>query len=214
MFEIGLMGFALLVMGLIIAPVRMTKSLSLLFGLGSLVLMSVMYLKFGNVLKWREHTAQQVKIAKAKEVLKSFKNADEVIQVLSSRLDHTPKSAHGWYLLGRIYASQHKWQRASESFKEAHELRPDKQVYFVHYAIALWQINQHMTPEARHLFNQILSHDANQPDALMFLAMDAYFRHQNELAIRYWTRLLALTPAGSEEAAMIKKSIEKAGKGE
>jgi cytochrome c-type biogenesis protein CcmH len=210
MFELGLMGFALLVMGLVILPVRSSKKLSWIVGLGSLLLMSVCYLQFGNAVKWRAHFEQQLKLAKAKQVLKSYKNPDEVIQALKLRLDHTPKSAHGWYLLGRIYASQNRWQLASESFKDAHDLNPGKQAYFVHYVIALWQINQHMTPQARRLFIQILSENPNQPDALMFLAMDAYLRHENKLAISYWTRLLALTPADSEEAKMIKKSIEKA----
>ncbi len=198
-------------MGLLIYPLRHLKKTALVIGLSFLVVSTLCYVQFGNRPVWQAHFEQQLKVAQAEQVLKSFKNKTEVIQALKARLKHTHESARGWFLLGRLYASQGAWLEASQSFKEAYYLATEKQTFFVEYVIALWQSNhQRMTPKIRRLFQQILTKNPEQADALMFLAMDAYQNHHHKEAIRYWTRLLALVPMGSKDAEMIQQAIERA----
>jgi cytochrome c-type biogenesis protein CcmH/NrfG len=130
---------------------------------------------------------------------------------LRAKLDDSPKSAKGWYLLGRIYSGQNEQQHAVDAFAKAYQFDPQNEQYMVNYAHSLWQLNnRQFTVQITELFSNLLKNNANQPDALAMLAMDAYTSHAYEDAIDYWQRLLKLAPQQSEEAQAIRKAIAKA----
>ncbi|MBI2786478.1 MAG: tetratricopeptide repeat protein, partial [Legionella longbeachae] len=141
----------------------------------------------------------------------SIKSPQELIDKLRAKLNVSPKSAKGWYLLGRIYSSQDDRQNAVDSFAKAYQLSPDNEQYAVNYAHSLWvSKNQQFTEQITELFARLLKNNPNQPDALAMLAMDAFVSHAYEDALSYWQRLLKITPPQSEEALAIRKAIAKA----
>lgn len=152
-----------------------------------------------------------IKQQRVQAMLKSMPNPPALIAKLKATLEKQPDSARGWYLLGRLYVSQNQWQEANEAFAMAHRLQPDDEQMTVNYIQNLWQLNhQAFDDKSRTLLNDVLERNANQPDALAMLAMDAYIHHQYQRAIDYWQHLLKLAPPQSEEAVAIRKAIAKA----
>lgn len=169
------------------------------------------YWQWGSRVKWVGYLHQQAIHQRAEAVMKSLKGPQELIDKLKHHLEKQPDSARGWFLLGRLYASQTQWTDAFNAFSKAHALEPDNLQTTVNYAQSLWQIkDQTFTPEVRQLFESILKNNPNQPDALSMLAIDAYQQHEYQQAIEYWSSLLRLLPKDSSEAMAIRKAIAKA----
>ena len=147
----------------------------------------------------------------AQAMLGSRQGRESVIQQLQDRLRQDPQSARGWYLLGRLHLGQGSWGLAVSAFARAHALQPDDEAISINYALSLAAANhQRWTPEARALLNQVLAKNPRQPEALSLLAAEAFEQHQDQQAIDYWQRLLALLPAQSEEAALLRKAMARA----
>ncbi|PWY54847.1 hypothetical protein DGG96_14925 [Legionella qingyii] len=169
------------------------------------------YFYWGGFGGWQEHVHQLNSQEQAKKMLESVKSPQELIDKLRAKLDDTPKSAKGWYLLGRLYTSQNKQQNAVDAFAKAYQFNPDDEQFAINYAHSLWVLNnQQFTQQITEIFSQLLKNNPNQPDALAMLAMDAFVSHAYEDAISYWQRLLKLAPEQSEEANAIRKAIAKA----
>lgn len=169
------------------------------------------YLLWGGFPQWQKYLHQQQAQLRVQKILASIKSPQELIVKLQARLREQPQSAKGWYLLGRLYSSQQEDKPASLAFAKAYALKPANELYAVHYAHSLWQVNQQQfNPQIVRLFEVLLKNNPNQPDALAMLAMDAFLNHVYEKAIAYWQRLLQQTPASSEEALVIQKAIVKA----
>ena len=99
---------------------------------------------------------------------------------LETHVHQHPKRTQGWYLLGRLYASQHQWKNAQIAFEHAHVLDPhDKRI------------------------------TVNWAQSLFILATDAYQKGQYQDAINNWQHLLTLIPPESEEAKNIRRMIRK-----
>lgn len=171
------------------------------------------YWQWGSRLKWLDYLNQQEMHQRAQKVMKSLKSPQELIDKLKHHLQQKPESARGWYLLGRLYASQNQWTSAYQAFLKAHTLKPDNEQITVNYAQSIWQTHQQtFTQEVRQLFQAILNKNPNQPDALSMLAIDAYQQHNYKKAIDYWSSLLLLLPQDSSESKVIRKAINKAQK--
>jgi cytochrome c-type biogenesis protein CcmH/NrfG len=144
-------------------------------------------------------------------MLRSIKSPDELITKLKEKLDNTPKSAKGWYLLGRLYVNQNDFTQATEAYAKAYKLAPANEQYVVNYIHGLWKLNnQQFNSRILRLLKELLDRSPNQPDALAMLAMNSFLSHDYEGAINYWQRLLKLTAPQSEEASAIHKAITKA----
>lgn len=162
------------------------------------------YWLWGSWLPYTTFTHQQA-------LLSTIKNPQELIDKIKTRLNQEPNSARGWFLLGRLYSSQNQWGAALDAFDHAHRLEPDNEQMTVNYAQGLWQNNyQKFNPEIRQILQTILETNANQPDAISMLAMDAFQEGAYTQAIKYWTHLLTLVPPDSEDAKAIRKAIAKA----
>ncbi|WP_298627108.1 tetratricopeptide repeat protein [uncultured Legionella sp.] len=196
---------------LLIYPLRRNLLASMLLLPVLMVMMAVGYYSWGDFSSWQQYIQQNESRERAQQMLKSVKSPQELIDKLKAKLDDSPKSAKGWYLLGRLYTSQNEHQNAVAAFAKAHQLNPDDEQYSVNYAHSLWMINnQQFNQEIIAIFNELLDKNPNQPDALAMLAMNAYMSHAYKDAIAYWQRLLVIAPEQSEESQAIRKAIAKA----
>ena len=169
------------------------------------------YGHWGNFSAWQKHEQRVTKQREVQAILTSVGGTDALISEIKKRLDKTPASAHGWYLIGKLYLTQHDNLHAKEAFALAYELTPDDEQITLHYAQSVWDSNQQaFNPSTRALLQAVLNKNPKQPDALAMLAMDAFTRHHYKTAIRYWEQLLTLVPPQSEEAGSIRQAIAKA----
>ncbi|VEG89895.1 tetratricopeptide repeat protein [Legionella spiritensis] len=169
------------------------------------------YLQWGAWFSWREFTRAEARQQQVKALLSSIKSPDELIQKLRRHLDDNPDSARGWYLLGRLYASRNEWQQAHDAYKKALQLKPDDELTTINYVQTLWQMNhRRLDEEGRTLIERVLRKNPDQPDALTFLAMNAYLGGHFQEAIDYWQKLLSMVPEQSEVALGLRKAIAKA----
>lgn len=207
--------FVLSLIALVIAiyPLRQIKFIKIVLTPIMAILVALAYWTWGAWPDWKDYQKQQAKQQQIQAMLKSIRSPQELIDKLKARVMQEPDSARGWYLLGRLYASQDRWQEAADSYAKAHELQADDLKITVSYAQSLWQINHRQFDDtSRALLQSVLQKNKDQPDALAMLAMDAFLGHSYQQAINYWQRLLELAPPQSEDAQAIRKAIAKAEK--
>lgn len=203
----------LLIIALMIAlyPLRKAKLSMLMLSPVLFFLVAVAYWRWGAWPEWKGYVHQLAKQQEAQVLLKSVRSPQELVDKLTAHLKKDPGSARGWYLLGRLYASQSQWPQATEAYAKAYRLQPANEQITVNYAQSLWQSNQQQFDDRiRALYQAVLKINNEQPDALLMLAMDAYNGHAYQQAINYWQRLLKIAPSQSEEAQAIRKAIAKA----
>ncbi len=206
-----LVTLSVLASALIIYPLRRNLFLSLVLIPIMFVLMFGGYHFWGGFAPWQAYVKNTNSQEQARAMLKSIKTPQELIDKLRAKLDDSPESAKGWYLLGRLYSNQNDSNNAVTAFAKAHSLKPQDEQFTVNYAQSLWELNQRQfNAQIRDLFNTLLKNNPNQPDALAMLAMDAFMSQSYEDAINYWQRLLKIAPQQSEEADAIRKAIAKA----
>lgn len=196
-----------LAMSLALWPLRQQRGMWL-WVLLLLVGSSLAYWQWGG---WRlllAYQHQEAQHQKAKALLQTVKNPQELIQKLQTHLASQPDSARGWYLLGRLYASQRQWDEALQAFKRAYENQPEDDQIAVNYAQSLLMRHQGRDEEtARHLLQAVLVRHPQQADALAMLALDAQHYHHADQALYYWEQLLRVVSPQSEEADAIRKAI-------
>ncbi len=144
----------------------------------------------------------------AEAMLRTIKSPAVLIEKLQQHLAAKPSSARGWYLLGRLYASQRRWEEATQAFSKAYQLKPKHDLIAVNYAQSLLARRQLDDSEvARKILKDVLDRHPQQMDALMLLAIDAQQRQAVDESLTYWRRLLVLVPDNSPEADSIRKAI-------
>ncbi|KTD29406.1 MULTISPECIES: tetratricopeptide repeat protein [Legionella] len=201
----------LLALPLALFPLRKSKGfmlvmLPMLIGASCLA-----YWRWGAWTTWQAYVHHEATQQQIQAVLQTIKSPVELIVRMKARLQADPNSERGWYLLGRLYASQGQWFEARDAFFKAFQLKPDDEAATINYAQSLWQLNQQQFNEQiRNIFKTLLQKNPDQPDALAMLAMDAFGSSNYQLAIDYWQHLLKLAPKHSEEAQLLRKAIAKA----
>ncbi|MFA6302989.1 MAG: hypothetical protein WC627_07640 [Legionella sp.] len=107
---------------LVIYPLRKNKTVTILLLPLIFILTALGYSNWGGFLLWQEamHQAHARKIAE--QMLRSIHSPQDLIDQLRAKLDDTPASAKGWYLLGRLYISQDDKKHADEAFGKAQSL--------------------------------------------------------------------------------------------
>ena len=211
-----LIGFLILLViacSIALYPLRPFQMSYVLWVLVLVILVGIGYWSWGAWPSWTQNSQNQAKKQHAQALLNTVRNPEELIDKLKATLNKQPNSARGWYLLGRLYASQNRWESARDAFASAHQCQPDDEQISVNYAHSLWQLHhQAFDKQSRGLLKQVLKKNPDQPDALGMLAMDAYARHDYQQAIDYWQRVLTVAPPQSEDADAIRKAIADAQK--
>lgn len=205
---------SIIAVSVVLYPLRKSTRIVMTIMIASILLVLPMlgYLYWGSGAEWSNYQKQLVKQEQIQALVKSVNGDPQaIIDKLKKRLTQQPNSARGWYLLGRLYASQENWQEAYSAYSKAHYLAPKSEKIAINYAQSMWQLNnRQFTETIRELFQSVLQKNENQPDALAMLAMDAFVGHSYQRAIDYWQRLLNIVPPQSEDASAIRKAIAKA----
>jgi cytochrome c-type biogenesis protein CcmH len=149
---------------------------------------------------------QQQKIVK--EELAKIRNPDQVIEQLQAHLKLHPESAEGWYLLARLYLGMQRYNQAEHYFATALHLQPNKNIYVIGYAEAVFfNHQQQLTPKAELLLQHLLAQNSLDVSALNLLALNAYHHQNYTSAVRYWERLIPVFPVGSDDSKMLLNMI-------
>lgn len=206
---IFLLGFFLLAIIWVIYTLRQHTKLMCCIVPAVVICVGFGYSKIGafeEYIKYQSH----IKLQKQARSL-SKAGTDKILQRMLEHLKEHPKSAQGWYLLGRLYASQHQWQLAAQAFKRAVELEPANTRAAINEVQSLQVLNnQRLNNKLRKRLQVILEHQPNQPDVLAMLAMDARLNHEYTNEIKYLESLLQYIPASAVEAGIIRKALASA----
>lgn len=208
----GCLSFILLsALALLVYPLRHHKKILLLIVPTFVSISVAAYLYWGGFFEWRAFHQAQIQKQQVQAMLKKLKSPNVIIEQLKSRLQQDPNSAKGWYLLGRLYASQGNWQQAEQVFFKAKTLDARDIVYQINYIEALWQMReQRFDTEIHGLLLDVLRQEPHQADALSMLALEAFQDKNYSKAIDYWQQMLKMLPANSPEANTIAKAIARA----
>lgn len=198
----------LLALAFIVWPLRHTPKQALIASLVLSVLSVSMYAYWGGLPAMQEAKENKARQTLARLALKELKTPQAVIQRLKQTLNDKPNSAKGWYLLGRLYSSQGEFLHAKNSLLKAYALDDKDLLIRVTLMQALYMTNkQTINAQIQVLLDSILKDDDDQPDAINFMAIDAYNHHEYQKAARLLQRLLALLPQGSQEHDSVLKTI-------
>ena len=159
-------------------------------------------------LYWYYGGWSSLKSLNTQRLLSQFKTPLAVAQQLKQQLDNTPASAHGWYLLGRVYMSQNHWRQASAAFTKAAHLQPNTALYQVSCLQATLELtNWQFSKKIHNSLQDIITAHPDQPEALALLAMDYYKKQHYKQAIIIWQKLLKKVPSNSETALTLHQAM-------
>lgn len=136
-------------------------------------------------------------------------SVDEVIAGLEKKLQDNPDDAESWRMLGWSYFETGKFAESATAMKRATTLDPDNAEYWsmLGEALVMASDGQQVPPDAADAFRNALKHDAKDPRARYFLAVQKDIAGDHQGAINDWFALLEDTPADAPYAADIRRVI-------
>ncbi len=120
-----------------------------------------------------------------------------IVQGLAARLEDEPDNVEGWKMLGRSYMTLGDFAGAVNAYERAVELEDAEDAQtLVSLGVALAQAggSQQLSPRAVSVFENALSIDPNNPEALFWGGFSAVSRGDSLLAADRWESLLTLNP--------------------
>jgi cytochrome c-type biogenesis protein CcmH len=138
---------------------------------------------------------------------KNLPDANQVIQALQQHLAHEPNSAQGWFLLGRLYASQQKYEDASKAFARANTLQPDQMNILINYVMSLFMQRTVDNQQIETLLKHALTLEPQNDTALNLLAINFYQQQQYDKAISIWEKLSEKYPPDTTDGKTLLKAI-------
>lgn len=143
--------------------------------------------------------------------IKQIKSPDQVIVLLKQRLQESPNSAKGWFLLGKLYFDMGKFSRAIPALTKANQLKPNNVSIMTVYAEALFFSNhKQLNQKSMSLVKQVLKKQPHNLNSVNLLAVDAYQRKNFKKAVAYWETLLQTVPPESHDGEVLRAMIAKA----
>ena len=201
--------FFILAIGVLLWPLRSRK----IFYIALLTLPPLMlglYLYWGGSLQVEQYRIARDREQKVKQALAEFKNPEAVLQKLTEILRKHPKSARGWYLMGRLYYTEARYQMASDAFSKAYHLHPQNFKYAFQYLQSRYMENDKtFNQETRALLTILKKRAPENPELLSFLALDAYTHGHKTQAIHYWRALLPHLKGDPKAARAVLNAINK-----
>jgi len=136
-------------------------------------------------------------------------SVDQVINGLEKKLQENPDDAESWRMLGWSYFETGKFAESATAMKRATTLDPDNPEYWsmLGEALVMTSDGQQVPADAATAFRNALKHDAKDPRARYFLAVEKDMAGDHKGAIDDWFALLEDTPADAPYAADIRRVI-------
>ncbi|MFN2577320.1 MAG: c-type cytochrome biogenesis protein CcmI [Pyrinomonadaceae bacterium] len=133
------------------------------------------------------------------------------VEKLAQRLKQNPNDAQGWTMLARSYMMQERFSDAASAYEHLTQLNANDADAWADYAEASALAGgQNLAGKPTEAINRALKIDPNNQMALNLAGSAAFQASDYKKAIEYWQKLLALLPAGSDEARTINAQIAKA----
>ncbi len=132
---------------------------------------------------------------------------NEMVDRLAARLKNNPDDLAGWARLARAYKVQGRLDEAEQAYKKTGKLLDTDPDLLTQYADLLATRNSGFKGKATELIDKALTIAPNHPMALMMAGQAAFQAAQYPKAVAYWERVLAVLPAGSSDATMVKSEI-------
>ncbi|MEM8937135.1 MAG: c-type cytochrome biogenesis protein CcmI [Pseudomonadota bacterium] len=152
------------------------------------------------------------------EAASQMSQADQELMIegmvggLAARLESEPDDLEGWIMLARSYGVLRRPADSAAAFSRAIDLSPEDLEIRIAYADALLaDLNERqeaINPETEGALREIEQRSPDHPFALYFLGVAAEQRGDASEARAYWTRLVALLPADSDDARRIQGLVD------
>jgi len=137
---------------------------------------------------------------------------EEGLKKLKARLEADPDNVEDWVLLGRTYMATNQMQKALETFRHAMQLEPDNPEVKLFYAESLAHIHgNRLVGEPKKLILAVVEQYPENTHALWLAGMTALQENKPGEVERYWNRLLAQLPEGSEKRQQLVAMLNKLG---
>lgn len=167
-----------------------------------------LYLRLGvPELPDQPYSGRAEQVARMKEQATTIQ---AMVDRLAERMKADPADGKGWAMLGRSYAALGRMEEAKDAYRNAVTLMKDDVASRVEYASLLMDEAESgkLPTEVIRMMTEVLLLDANQPDALYFVGLDAAIRDDKDTATKLWTRLLNLLPADSPARAHVQQQLD------
>lgn len=166
------------------------------------------------VIYYRLGAAEDVLIAERLREMSADTSPEAMLALVKdveARSAQRPGNLHYQALLGRYYMGEQAYDKAVEVYSALLAGAPeDPQVLAYTAQAEFLAAGRRLTDTARLHAEQALAVDPHQRTALGLLGMASFEAENYPEAIRYWERLLAMEPPGSEGAQMIAGVIQSA----
>ncbi|MDA7085914.1 c-type cytochrome biogenesis protein CcmI [Pseudomonas sp. SA3-5] len=149
------------------------------------------------------------------ERARTFAEQPQTIEAMTARLEASvkadPKSAEGWYFLGRTYMAQERAADAATAFERAVANSGREPALLGQWAQALYFAgDKQWSGQLQALTDEALQADPAEVTSLGLLGIAAYEEGRFEEAIGFWERLVAVLPEQDPSRQAIQGGIDRA----
>ena len=130
---------------------------------------------------------------------------------LATRLEQQPDDAEGWRRLGRAYGVMGAAEKSADAYERAAALRPadvSLRLLAMDALLVSYRIGDPFPPRALAMLTQIEAIAPDEPTMLWYRGLAEASARRGAEARRYWERLLAKLPPGSESAGAVKAALQ------
>ena len=123
---------------------------------------------------------------------------DSLVKKLRERLDQNPNQLKGWILLGQSLVSLKRFNAASNAFKQALKIAPNRAEIAASAAETRFMAKDgKFDQEVRDYFKMAQRLNPEEHKALYYLGLDSYMAKNHASAIQYWVDLISISPVGA-----------------
>ena len=123
---------------------------------------------------------------------------DRLVRDLRDRLDQNPNQLKGWILLGKSLVSLKLYSDASNAFKRASKIEPNRSDIAASVAETSFMAQGgEFNQEVRYFFKLAQKINPREHKALYYLGLDSFMEKEYSTAIQYWVDLISISPVGA-----------------
>ncbi|MFJ4143581.1 c-type cytochrome biogenesis protein CcmI [Pseudomonas sp. NPDC089734] len=157
------------------------------------------------------HYGASDKVELAREFARPPTSLADMTQRLERTVQAQPDSAEGFYFLARSYMAQERPGDAAKMFERAVALAGRQPELLGQWAQALYfGSDKQFTPQVQALTDEALKADPKEVTSLGLLGIAAFESERYQMAVDYWTRLLAVLPEQDPSRSALEGGIARA----